>query len=219
MDANKLYEMRFSSEERRRKAEIWRVLCERFFQRYIKPTDTVLDLGAGYCDFLNQINCRARIAVDINPNVQQYAIAGTQVIITPSTDMSAVANSSVDAVFASNFFEHLKNKEELLQTLGEINRILRLGGRLLVLQPNIRYTGDKYWDFFDHNLPITDRTLVEAFGLFGLHVVEVRSRFLPYSTKSKLPQSPFFVRLYLAFPLLHRIFGEQAWIVGLKTDD
>jgi SAM-dependent methyltransferase len=217
MNTKNLYRVRFSQEERQQKVKIWKVLCERFFQRYIKESDTVLDLGAGFCDFINQIRCGERIAVDTNPDIQQYAIAGTRVIISPSTDISAVDDSSVDVVFASNFFEHLRNKEELIQTLQEIKRILRRDGKLLVLQPNIRYVGGKYWDFFDHNLPITDRMLVEVFGLIGFEVVEVRSRFLPYSTKSKFPQSPFLVRLYLALPIIQYIFGEQSFVVGIKT--
>lgn len=219
MDDEKLYAMRFAPEERRRRVRIWQVLCQRFFQRYVKVTDTVLDLGAGYCDFLNHIECGGRIAVDTNPDVQKYAIEGTRVLLTSSTDLSAVDSSGVDVVFASNFFEHLVTKRELLRTLRETYRVLRPGGRLLVLQPNIRFTGGKYWDFFDHHLPLTDRSLVEALELVGLSVAEVRPRFLPYTTKSRLPRSPFLVELYLAIPLVHRILGEQAWIVGVKPGE
>jgi SAM-dependent methyltransferase len=218
MDDYKLYKLRFSPYDRRRKEEIWRILCEKFFQSYIKESDTVLDLGAGFCDFINHIKCKKRIAVDTNPDVKNYANSGIRVLVADSSNLGEINNSSIDIVFTSNFFEHLNTKAELIQTLQEIRRILCRGGKLLVLQPNIRYIGGKYWDFLDHNLPITDRTLIEAFGLIGLQVVEVRSRFLPYSTKSRFPQSPLLVRLYLAIPLAHRIIGEQAWIVGLKTE-
>jgi SAM-dependent methyltransferase len=218
MDADRLYAARFAPGERRRKAKIWKVLCQRFFQQYVEVTDTVLDLGAGHCEFLNHIDCRVRIAVDLNPEVRQYAVAGTRVLLTASTDLGAVDESSVDVVFASNFFEHLSTKESLLQTLREVRRVLRSGGRLLVLQPNIRFVGGKYWDFFDHHLPLTDRSVVEALELIGFRVTEVRPRFLPYTTKSRLPQSPLLIRLYLTVPLVHRVVGEQAWIVGMKSD-
>ena len=68
----------------------------------------------------------------------------------------------------------------------------------------------------DHHLPLTDRTLVEALGLVDMEVHEVRPRFLPYTTKSRLPQHPLLARLYLMLPLVHQVFGGQAWVVGVK---
>lgn len=214
---SKLYRKRFAGfGVHTRKYDVWRVLCRYFFQRYVKPTDTVLDLGAGYCEFLNNIECGHRIAVDLNPEIETYAVQGTRILQTSCTDLSEVESSTVDVVFASNIFEHLPDKAAFFQSLHEIRRVLRAGGRLLILQPNIRILGGKYWDFVDHHLPLTDRTLVEALGLLGLEIAEVRPRFLPYTTKSRLPQHPIFVRLYLMFPILHHILGGQAWVVGVK---
>ena len=42
------------------------------------------------------------------------------------------------------------------------------GGTLLILQPNIRFLADEYWDFVDHQLPLSDRSVVEALELLGL---------------------------------------------------
>ncbi len=115
---------------------------------------------------------------------------------------SQVAAASVDIVFCSNFFEHLPDTETFLATLAEIRTVLRLGGRLLMLQPNIRLVGGAYWDFVDHHLPLTDRTLVEACESVGFEVDEVIPRFLPYTTRSGLPQSPRLVRLYLGVQVI-----------------
>src|SRR2546425_1038832 len=35
----------------------------------------------------------------------------------------------------------------------------------LVLQPNIRYAFKVYWDFFDHNLPLSHASMLEALAL------------------------------------------------------
>ena len=43
-----LYEHRFSAAERERKTALWKVLCQSFFQKYVRESDTVVDLGAGY---------------------------------------------------------------------------------------------------------------------------------------------------------------------------
>lgn len=213
----RLYALRFNLNEKERKDRVWRVLCRSFFQRYINEDDTVLDIGAGYCEFINHIVCCRRIALDLSEEVRIYAGPGVEVVQGTSTDLSALPNNTIDVAFASNFFEHLPNKEDLLTTLAEVRRVLRPGGRFLILQPNIRYVGGAYWDFFDHHLPLTDRSLVEALELVGLKPVEVRPRFLPFTTKSALPQHPFLVWLYLKVPIVHRFLGQQSWIVAVKS--
>jgi SAM-dependent methyltransferase len=216
MSQSKLYSVRFSEHDKAHKNRIWRVLCRSFFQRYVGANDTVLDLGAGFCEFINHIAARRRIAVDISEDVKTHAVAGVEVLLARSDDMRALGDGVVDVVFASNFFEHLATKSDLLRTLSEVRRVLRPGGRLLILQPNIRYAGGAYWDFFDHHLPLTERSLVEALELAALQPVEVRARFLPFSTKSALPQHPALVWLYLRVPLAHRLLGRQSWIVARK---
>ena len=61
------------------------------------------------------------------------------------------------------------------------------GGRVIVLQPNIRLVGNAYWDFIDHHVALTEKSLEEAAELAGLRTVEIIPRFMPYTTKSRLP--------------------------------
>ena len=128
--------------------------------------------------------------------------------------MTAVQSESVDIVFVSNFFEHLPSTEALLGTLAEIRRVLRPGGRALVLQPNIRLVGGAYWDFVDHHLALTEKTLREAFGLAGLRTIETRTRFLPYTMVGKMPAHPALVWLYLRVPPAQWIMGKQSFLVA-----
>lgn len=216
IDLAKLYRGRFADRDLESKYRIWGVLCRHFFQRYVREGDTVLDLGAGYCEFINMIRCCERIALDRNPEVARWAAEGVQVVVADSTAMDPLPDDSVDVVFASNFFEHLPTTDDLLATLREIRRVLRSGGRLLVLQPNIAAIGGRYWDFLDHHLPLTERTLAEACNIVDLVVVEARARLLPYTTKSRLPQHPLLVWLYLKVRPAHWLLGGQAWLVGVK---
>jgi SAM-dependent methyltransferase len=217
LSLDSLYTTRFPEADRPAKDAIWRVLCPHFFQRYVGANDVVMDVGAGFGEFLRHIRCGARIAVDIERLSGRSLPPGTREVFTPSDRLSSqVTPASVDVVFCSNFFEHLPDTATFLATLREIFAVLRPGGRLLALQPNIRYVGGAYWDFVDHHLPLTHVTLAEAAESVGFEVVEVIPRFLPYTTRSRIPQAPWLVRLYLAVPPIWRIMGQQSWFVARK---
>ena len=101
----------------------------------------------------------------------------------------------------------------------EAHRVLRPGGRFLVLQPNVRFCARDYWMFFDHVTPVDDRALAEAFRLAGFEVTRVVPRFLPFTTKSRLPRSPRLVRAYLAVPPLWRLLGKQSFLLAERRPD
>ena len=69
----------------------------------------------------------------------------------------------------------------------------------------------------DHKVALTDRSLVEAAEAAGLRTVKVIPRFLPYSTKGRLPQHPLLVRLYLATPPAWWLLGRQTLYVGERA--
>jgi len=212
----KLYRGRFSETEVKIKTRIWQVLCPHFFQQFVPKGAAVLDMAAGYCDFINHIECGQKFALDLNEDTVAFANPDVQVFHSPSTEISFLGDESVDVVFTSNFLEHLRNKEEVLRTFGEVYRILKPGGRFMILQPNIRYCKFDYWDFFDHHVPLTEKSLIEGLEIKSFRVEKVISRFLPFTTKSKLPKHPFLVRLYLMFPLAWRIMGKQSFLVVQK---
>jgi ubiquinone/menaquinone biosynthesis C-methylase UbiE len=211
-----IYQNRFTDEVHATRVQMWQTICRYWVQRYIPANATVLDLAAGQCEFINQIECTHKIAVDLNEDVRNYAAPDVKIVIARSDAMTEIADNTVDVVFVSNFFEHLPSKQALFDTLEEIKRVLKVGGKLMILQPNIRFVQGEYWDFIDHYLPLTDRSLVEALELVQMQVDEVRPRFLPYTTRSRIPNHPLLVRLYLALPLAHRILGKQAWVVASK---
>ena len=214
MDAPALSAHRFDAAERAAKARVWAVLCAEFFQRWAGPQATVLDLGAGYCEFINHIRCARKLAVDGNPEVATFAAADVEARCGRADQLDWIADGSVDVVFASNFFEHLPDSAALLHVLAEARRVLRPEGRLLILQPNIRYAYREYWDFLDHHLALSHVSMAEALALAGFRVVEMRPRFLPFSTKSALPSWPILVRWYLKIPLAQRLLGKQMFVVA-----
>lgn len=206
----RIYQKRFTNLNQRKM--LWRILIKDFFQQYFNKNDTVLDLACGRSEFINNLICKNKLAVDLNPEVKKYANKDVKIYIEPSTKMQSIKSHSVDKIFVSNFLEHL-NRDDIILTIVEFNRILKKDGEVLILQPNIRFLGKDYWMFFDHLTPIDDRAIEELFAAYGFTLKKKILKFLPYTTKSRLPQSPFFVKAYLKLPFLWWIFGKQTfWI-------
>ena len=214
---SRLYHVRFDEETRRRNTATWAVLCSRVFQRYVPEQGTVVDLGAGQCEFINHIRAARRIAVDTNPETRELAAPGVEVVESDIRTLAGVPRSCADAVFASNVLEHLPSKADLMAALTAAREVLRPGGKLLVLGPNIRFAPGEYWDFLDHHIALSDRSVREALEIAGLAVREIRPRFLPLTRLGRLPQRPLLVRLYLSFPPAHRVLGKQFFIVGVRS--
>lgn len=217
MEIEKLYRHRFDDRDLPQKLAIWKVLCNDFFARFIAATDVVVDVGAGYCEFINNIECGRKLAIDLNPRVREFAAADVEVRNESCTNMRSLADESADVVFMSNFLEHLPTKQLVVDTLAEARRILRRGGSLMILQPNVRLLPGAYWDFFDHHTPLTERSLVEAVTMLDMRIERVIARFLPYTTKSLLPQSPLLVRWYLRVRPIWWILGKQSFVLARKT--
>lgn len=188
---------------------LWRTLCEAWLQRYVAPDACVLELGSGYGHFINHIRSARKIAVDSWEGARDYLVPGVEGVCANATDLSAIADGSVDFVFASNLFEHL-TQEELRSVLEQLRRKLRKGGTLNIIQPNYRFAYREYFDDYTHVAIYSDRSLSDFLEANGFRVLECHPRFLPLSIVSRLPVSPFLIRLYLKLPL--RPMGKQMWL-------
>jgi hypothetical protein len=69
-----------------------------------------------------------------------------------------------------------------------------------------------YWDYYDHHLPLSDRSLAEALLMCGFALERVDPRFLPATTRSRLPRWPWLVEAWLALrPLSSLVTGRRSW--------
>jgi SAM-dependent methyltransferase len=215
MEIERLYRNRFDQKEIQQKDKIWKVLCHVFFQKLMPEEAVVLDIGAGYCEFINHIECKKKYAADLNRDILKFANSDVAILHCSSEGL-ALSSGLIDVVFMSNLLEHLRTKDDIIATLLEASRVLKPGGLLIILQPNIRYLYKDYWDFFDHHIPLSDKSMVEALQMTGFRVDKVVSRFLPYTTKSRIPKYPILVFIYLKLPFLWNFFGKQMLILGRK---
>ncbi len=198
-----------------RRDGIWREVARYVQERYIPEGARILDLGAGYCDFINHVRGRERHALDIFERLHEFAREGVQAHIQDCTDLSPFGDSSFDVVFASNLFEHLPH-DELLRTVAEIRRVLRPDGRLILLQPNFKYCYRTYFDDYTHLGVFTHMGMWDFLEMAGLEVERMHARFLPVNMKStlrlRIPFLPLVVRLYLHLPF--KPFAGQMLVVA-----
>jgi 2-polyprenyl-3-methyl-5-hydroxy-6-metoxy-1,4-benzoquinol methylase len=210
-----IYARRFSDADSPRKGAVWREIT-RFLERYIDPGATVLDLACDRGAFINVVHARERIAVDVR-DVRQHLETGVRFVRSDGLSLlDVLPESSVDVVFMSNYLEHLPSADAVIDQLKVAACLVRPGGRVIVLQPNIRLVGGSYWDFLDHKTALTEKSLLEASETAGLDTEHLIVRFLPFTTKSRFPQNPWLVRAYLAFRPAWWLLGRQTLLVARR---
>jgi SAM-dependent methyltransferase len=209
----RLYANRFDQEARQAKERLWAILVEGFLQRFVPENAVVVDVAGGYGEFAGHVRAKRTIIIDLNPDAHAAAAGAIEVRTADVLHLKEQADllGTVDVVFVSNFFEHLASAKDLLAVLAGCRALLKPGGSLLVIQPNFRYAFREYYDFLDHSLPITDRSLREALETTGFVVDELIPRFLPFTTKGR-PSAPGLLRAYLAMPFVWRFFGGQMFV-------
>jgi SAM-dependent methyltransferase len=213
-ELQRAYSERFAGRTAYRK-KVWMTLVG-YFERFIPEGAAVLDLGAGYCEFINSVRAGRKYAMDLNPDVVHRADSDVQVLQQDCTTTWAIGEATLDVVFTSNFLEHLPDKRAVKQVLEQAFRSLKPGGRLIAMGPNIKCVPGAYWDFFDHFVPLTEASLSEAAVNTDFEIERSVERFLPYSMSHGSEYPIWTLRLYLALPVVWRFFGKQFLVVAVK---
>jgi len=216
VDLKRLYDMRFTQAGTAKRAAVWKVLCSSFFSKLIPADATVLDIACGYGEFINNIRAGAKYAVDLNRDSPAHLNPDVNFHATSALDLSGLPQGAFDVAFTSNFLEHFHDKKELDTLFGEVLKLLKPGGRFIVIGPNIRFAYREYWDYYDHYLPLSDLSLTEGLQLAGFTVERVVPRFLPYTMQGRTPTADFLIKAYLKLPFAWRFMGKQFLVIARK---
>jgi SAM-dependent methyltransferase len=220
-ELERIYDLRFG-EMIEFRARVWRVLARRFFQRWIASGDVVLDLGCGYGEFINAVAAGQKFAMDLNAGARRHLAGGVTFLQQDCSSAWPVPDGSLDVVFSSNFLEHLPSKGHVDQTLEHARRALRPGGRLILMGPNIRALGGAYWDFWDHFVPISRESIVEALQNRNYRIDRAWARFLPYTMAGRPRRGlsaqflELGLRAYLAAPICWPLLGRQFLVIARR---
>ena len=205
----KYFETRYSFNSKR--SSVWKAITE-YLQTYISVNDSVLEIGAGYCDFINQINAKEKVAVDINANAQEFC--NSEVTFIQSSIFDIQISKKFDVIFASNFFEHF-TIDELQEIFKKLKDLLHDNGKLIIIQPNYYYCYKNYWDDYTHKTVFSHNNLPDFLEEQGFKTTFLKRKFIPFSFKSKLPSSYFLTKMYLFSPI--KPFAKQLLIISEKN--
>lgn len=196
------------------RVKVWRAIVENLEKRFIAPGGVVLELGCGYGDFINQVRARRKIAVDLLPQVAPHLAPEVEFHPGQAGDLDFLEAGSLDVVFASNLLEHLE-RPEVVKVLAEVKRVLKIGGRLILIQPNYRLCYRDYFDDYTHVSVFSDESLCGLLLSQGYGIECRRGRYLPLTIKSRLPKSYWLTRLYLGLKL--PLLAKQMLIVAQRS--
>lgn len=207
------FKTRFGFDPRR--DMVWKEVVRWIQKKYIPPDARVLDVGAGYCNFINNVTARERHAVDVFTRFHEFAAPGVTTHLASCTSMEFLDEDQFDVAFASNLVEHL-TRPDFIRFLREIRRVVKRNGLLILMQPNFKYCSTTYFDDYTHIQIFTDASLFDFLEAYGFTVTGNYPKFMPVNMKStlrlNLPALPLLVRSYLAMPF--KPFAGQLLMVS-----
>ena len=207
MANNEYFQSRLVFDKRRN--VLWKTLARVVFQPMISTDGSVLELGAGYCDLINSIVARRRIALDVWPGFVDYVDPGVETIVGSILDLECIDDDSLVLVMASNIFEHV-SQADFAKCLLKLKKKIKPNGNLLIIQPNFKYAFKSYFDDYTHQSIWTEVSLADFLIANGFEVIDVRPKFLPLSIKSRFPVHPILIWLYLHSPW--KPFAQQMYV-------
>lgn len=210
-----IYEKRFAGKNKYRQS-VWREIIHEYLVVKIGKIESILDLGCGYGEFINNYPCNRKYGMDLNPDAKKHLNKNVVFYHHDCSKPWPIRQSSLDAIFSSNFFEHLPDKIALYKTLDHAYKCLKKDGILVALGPNIRVEPGNYWNYIDHYIPLSDISLSELLITKKFGIIKKYSRFLPWTMSGNWQPPTFLIKFYLKNPVLWSLFGRQFLILAKK---
>lgn len=147
----------------------------------------VLEIGSGRGEFLNEFRDEGLICdgIDIDSQATTYIENINISTLDVSKDKFPFPDSHFDLVFHKSVIEHMYSPENMMN---ETMRILRPGGKVIILTPEWNSQMHVFYEDITHCRPYNLTTMKELFEMFGFKTQTVEIfRQLPSVWQSKLP--------------------------------
>ncbi len=208
----KYFETRFKYSEIKEK--IWEELSLYFQKKIpINKNDKVLDIGSGYCYFINNIKAKEKHALDKSKIPFSKAKKDVITHVTDCRNLSIFEKDYFDVVFCSNILEHLEIKD-VFNVIEQIHSILKKGGKIVVLSPNYYYAYREYFDDYDHKSILTHKNMKDILNSCNFYIEKFYPKFLPFSANETKIFNKFLFKFYLLSPF--KPFAKQMLFIAKK---
>ncbi|MCC2548293.1 class I SAM-dependent methyltransferase [Hymenobacter sp. BT175] len=218
MNFPRIYQYRFQNTNTAKKQIVWHELAHWLYKGYLNRPQRILDPAGGLCEFINAVPAAEKWTIDLEEDfIRKHANPEVTIRVGSNLEVDLPQNH-FDAVFISNFLEHLETQEQVATMLQRMHGAMRKGGRIVIMGPNFKCTYKEYFDFADHTVILTELGVAEHLYGAGFTIVKTIDRFFPLSFRSGgyLPVTPLTVKSYLNMPLAWKVMGKQFLVVAEK---
>lgn len=173
----------------------------------------LLEVGCGRGDFLIEfqnagLQCvgidRENSAVEMNPHLEVYKCDIT-------SEKFPFNDSSIDVVYHKSVIEHVYDPANLMD---ETLRVLKPGGKLIILTPDWHTQWRNFFEDFTHSRPYDVLAISDLLKIYGFNNLTVE-RFYQLPIIWKFPLIKFFSRI---LQLVFNVYGGR-WLTektGIK---
>ncbi len=147
-----------------------------FYFSSLREGQTVLDLNPGFEGIFNDLDL-SKIhyqALERNPLIREHLVKRNIEVRDWKIPRIPLDDNSVDLVLSTPFIEHLPSYLDALNFLLETRRVLRPGGRILLIVPNYLATKEIFFDDYKHDWVTTRRRLSDMLADCRFEVTDTR---------------------------------------------
>jgi len=138
------------------------------FEEFIEKDATVVDFGSGGGYLLNNIQCKEKLGVEINPTARANA---NKLGINTLPSSEEIKDEWADVIISHHALEHV---EHPLSVLRELHKKLKPNGKIVFVVPIERHNKYVPNDINFHLYTWSEMNLGNLFTLAGFQVKEVK---------------------------------------------
>ena len=146
-------------------------LCNYLIHRFnMKPEDRLLDVGCGRGDFLKGFNDSGLDVCGVdNEKSDSPLLKDTEVRYAHfENEIFPFDSDTFDIVFSKSVIEHMFNPGNFM---GECYRVLKPGGRIILMTPDWISQMKTFFDDYTHRQPYTVAAIKDTLSIFGFKEV------------------------------------------------
>ena len=133
----------------------------KFYLGRLSEGDKILDLNPGFEGIYNEIDLSQNkyLALEQNPNIRSFLEERSIPVKNWNIPSIPLEDNSIDYVLSTPFIEHLPTYIDALNLLIEIRRVLKPGGKILLIVPNYLSLKEIFFEDYKHGWVTTRKRI------------------------------------------------------------